>query len=115
MSLFKKLLLQVAVGILGFYLADYFLEGVTLKNIEVLFLAGASLGLINFFIRPVLRIITFPLRLLTLGIFTFFINIAIVWFTQAMFPEVGVEGFSTLLYTTIIIWLLEFTVYSLSK
>ncbi len=115
MSLFKSFLLQIAVGVLGFYLADYFLEEVQIESVRILFYAGGALGIINFFIRPIIRIITFPLRLLTLGLFTFFINIAIVWFTQALFTQVSIEGLTALLYTTLIIWVLEFIIHSFSK
>ncbi len=115
MSLSKKLLLQLAVGILGLYLADYFLIEVSILETKFLFYGGITLGLVNFFIRPLLRIITFPLRLLTLGLFTFLINIAIVWFAQAMFLEISIAGFAALFYTTVIVWLLEFIIYNFSK
>ncbi len=115
MSLFKGFLLQIAVGVLGFYLADYFLEQVVVKNTAFLFYAGVTLGSINFFIRPFLRLITFPLRLLTLGLFTFIINIAIVWVVQAMFPEVAIGNLIALLYATLIIWVLEFILHSFTK
>ncbi len=115
MSLFKSFLLQIAVGVLGFYLADYFLKEVTVEDVSFLFYAGVTLGVVNFFIRPLLRIITFPLRILTLGLFTFIINIAIVWVVQAMFTEIVVVGFAALLYTTLIIWALEFILHIFKK
>ena len=115
MSLFKRLFLQIGVGVLGFFLADYFIEEVSLHTLEALFAAGLTLGIINFFVRPIIKLITFPLRLLTLGLFTFFINIAIVWFTKALFYTVEIEGLTALLYTTIIIWLLELITHSFSK
>ena len=112
MSLFKGFLLQAAVGVLGFYLADYFLEEVVVEGTVFLFYAGVTLGTVNFFIRPLLRLITFPLRLLTLGLFTFVINIAIVWVVQAMFIEVAIGNLTALLYTTLIVWILEFILHS---
>jgi putative membrane protein len=115
MSLFKRFLLQIAVGVLGLYLADYFLVEVTITEPLFLLYGGVTLGVINFFIRPVLRLITLPLRILTLGLFTFFINAAIVWFTQAAFLEITIEGFTALIYTTIIVWILEFLIYNFSK
>ncbi len=107
--------MQIAVGVLGFYLADYFLKEVTFEDVSFLFYAGIALGVVNFFIRPLLRIITFPLRILTLGLFTFIINIAIVWVVQAMFTEVVVGSLIALLYTTLIIWALEFILHIFTK
>jgi len=115
MKLLKNFLLQLAVGVLGFYLADHFISEVTLESTETLFYAGITIGIINFFIRPIIKLITFPLRLLTLGLFTFFINIGIVWFTKALFEGVEIEGFIALLYTTIIIWIMEFITHTFSK
>jgi putative membrane protein len=115
MQFFKSFLLQVAVGVLGLFLADYFLDGVYIKSTEFLFYGGFALGIVNFFIRPIIRLITFPLRLLTLGLFTFFINVAIVWFIQAMFPEINIEGYITLLYATLIVWVMEFVIHTFAK
>ncbi len=107
--------MQVAVGTLGFYLADHFMKEVSVESPQFLLYTGLTLGTINFFIRPLLRLVTFPLRLLTLGLFTFLINIAIIWFVQAMFVEVVIDGPAALLYTTLIVWILEFITHSFSK
>jgi len=115
MTLLKSFLLQIAAGVLGFFVADHFLQEVTIETTEYLFYAGISLGVINFFIRPVLRIVTLPLRILTLGLFTFVINIFIVWFVKAIYQPVAIEGLTALIYTTLIIWVLEFVTYEFSK
>jgi len=115
MSFIKRLLLQFAVGVLGLYLSDYLLSGIEIINIKSLFCAGIALGAINFFIRPIVRFITFPIRILTLGLFTFFINIAIIWVVQEFCSGILISGFSTLLYTTIIIWAMEIFLHTFSK
>jgi putative membrane protein len=116
MYFFKKYLLHIIVGIAGFFLADYFLDTVTIEDNNFLLIAGITLGSINFFIRPLIKFITLPLRIITLGLFSFFINIAIVWFVQAVFQEVQVVGFLALLYTVLIIWVLEVvTNFSIKK
>ncbi len=102
MSLFS----QIVVGIIGFFLADRFIEGVVIDPPMMIISAGIILGIINFFVKPILNLITFPLRVITLGLFTFVINIAIVWFVQAIFLEISIDLFLPLLYTTIIVWVL---------
>ncbi len=114
MSLFKKFLLYVAVGVLGFFLAEYFLD-ITIESIRFLFYVGFALGTINFFVRPVICLVTLPLRILTLGLFTFVINVAIVWFAQAIFPEIVIDGVFNLIYTTLIIWILEVLLHGFSR
>lgn len=115
MSFFKRLLLQIGIGIIGFYLADYFLAEVIIDSKETLFYAGLALGIVNFFIRPVIRLMTFPLRILTLGVFTFLINIFILWSVGEMFQGIAIVGFTTLLYTTLIIWILEIVLHAFTK
>jgi putative membrane protein len=115
MSFFKRFLLQIGIGVIGFYLANYFLTEVSIENTKTLFYAGSALGIVNFFVRPVLRLITLPLRILTLGVFTFLINIFILWFVGALFPEITIVGFIGLLYATLIIWILEFVLHVFTK
>jgi putative membrane protein len=115
MSFFKRLLLQIGTGVIGFYLADYFLTEVRIENTQTLFYAGLTLGIVNFFIRPILRLITFPLRILTLGVFTFLINIFILWFVGEMFPGIAIIGLTGLFYATLIIWILELVLHTFTK
>ncbi len=115
MPFYKRFLLQIGVGVLGLYTASYLLEQVSYTDVSSLFAGGAFLGFVNFFIRPVLKLLTLPIRLLTLGLFTFFINTAIVWFVQLMLEGVVVENTISLLLATGIIWCLEFTTHIFLK
>ncbi len=111
MRFLKKLLLHVGIGVLGFFLAERFIPGVEIKTTEIIFYAGLFLGIINYFVRPFLRIIALPLRIITLGFFSFLINIAMVWVVQAAFREISIDLFLPLIYTTLIIWVLEISLY----
>ncbi|MBZ1345033.1 MAG: phage holin family protein [Candidatus Nealsonbacteria bacterium] len=104
----KKLFLQIIVGILGIFLAKVFIPGVELiGGIQILIFSGVILGLINFFIKPILKIITFPLKILTFGFFSLILNIAIIWFVDFIVPGLKIIGFLPLLGTTFIIWALN--------
>ncbi len=99
------LILQVIVGILGLWLAIRFVPGVEFTGtIQTLVLTGAVLGLINFFLKPVLKLITLPLRLLTFGLFGLVINMGIIWLMDVFFLELIISGIISLFCTTIIIW-----------
>ncbi len=114
----KQFLWQIIVGILGLYLAILLVPGVaisggeelTQQGVKTLFLAGAVLGLINFFIKPIIKIITFPLRLLTLGLFGLVINMAMVWIVDIIFPELIIANLSAIFWTSLIIWLLSWSI-----
>lgn len=117
------LILQIIAGVSGFFLATRFVPGVSLEVIlgqsslfgidftatwQILILIGTALGLINFFIKPILKIITLPLRILTLGLFGLVLNMIIVWAIDIFFPELIIEGIIPLFWTTVIIWGISF-------
>lgn len=100
----SRLLFQIIAGILGIWLAQRFVPGVEfVGSIQNLLVVGAILGLINFFIKPILKAITLPLRILTFGLFSFIINMAIIWIVDVIFPELIIQGIIPLFWTTIII------------
>ena len=105
----SNLLYQIIGGILSFWLAVEFVPGVEFTGeLKYLAMAGAFLGLINFFIKPVLKTITLPLRFLTFGLFSLIINMALIWFVDVVFPELTVAGIIPLFWTTVIVWLVGY-------
>ena len=114
----RQFLWQIIVGILGLYLAILLVPGVaisggeelTQQGVKSLFLAGAVLGLINFFIKPIVKVITFPLRLLTFGLFGLVINMAMVWLVDIIFPELVIANLSAIFWTSLIVWLLSWSI-----
>lgn len=100
-----KLLLTIVSGILGIWIADGFVAGVDISgDWKTLLLIGGVLGLANFFIKPVLKFITIPIRLLTLGLFGLVINIVIILAVDIYFQELTIKGITPLLWTTLIVW-----------
>ena len=101
----KNLFIKIFSGILGLWLAINFVPGVEfIGTWQILILAGAMLGLANFFIKPILKTITLPLRILTLGLFGLLINVIIVWAVDIFFTELVIVGLVPLLWTTLIVW-----------
>jgi len=115
-----KLILKIAAGILGIFLAAKFVPGVSLEIIpgesvffgtklterwQILVLVGSILGLINFLIKPILNLITLPLKILTLGLFSIILNMAVIWILDVLFKEFQISGLMPLFWTTVIVWL----------
>ncbi len=103
----KKLFLQIITGIIAIWLAAQFVPGVELESaarLKLILLAGTILGLLNFFIKPILKIITLPLRILTFGIFSLVINIGIIWLVSLILPGLKFHGIYPLLWTTVLAW-----------
>jgi putative membrane protein len=111
----KKILWQIIVGIIGLYLAVLFVPGTEIaggealsqEGVKILILAGSVLGLINFFLKPIVSLISFPLKLLTLGLFNLVINMTMLWIVDILFFDLNIIGLSGLFWTSLIIWLLS--------
>ncbi len=106
-----KLLFHIVSGALGLFLASRFVPGVEFTGTyKTLLIAGGILGLINFFIKPLLDKITLPLRVLTFGLFSLIINMFLVWLVaDVFFPgEIEIHGLIPLFWTTLILWALNF-------
>ena len=67
-------LIRAAVVAIGLWLASEIVPGVHILSPESLIAAALLLGIINAFVRPILVILTFPITLLTLGLFLLVIN-----------------------------------------
>jgi putative membrane protein len=75
---------------------------------QIYLLLGVLLGLLNFFIKPLLDLITLPLRIITLGLFGFLVDVVLVVALDIMFRELSVPWLFPLLWTTLVIWILTF-------
>jgi len=114
----KRLLSQIISAALGLWLASAFISGVVVRAYpssnffgfaltaqwEIFLVLGIALGLLNYFLKPLLKALALPLEILTLGLFTIVINMAILWLLDLMFDELYIPLFLPLLYTTLIIW-----------
>lgn len=101
----RRLILQIIAGIFGLWLAVRFVSKVEfVDSWQILILAGLVLGLINFFIKPILKVIALPLRILTFGLFSLVINMGMVWIVTLIFPEIKISGILPLFLTSLIIW-----------
>lgn len=114
----KSLLSQIAGAVLGLWIASSFVPGMDLKLYpdssffgiriteywQILLLLGIILGLLNFFIKPVINVIALPLRIITLGLASFAVNMAMIWSLDIMFNELYVALWLPLLYTSLIVW-----------
>ena len=92
-------------------IASYLLEGIHISSFFSAFLAAAALGILNALFRPILLILTLPINILTLGLFTFIINALMLKMASGIIPGFEVHGFWTAVIGSLIIsvisWLLN--------
>ena len=91
--------------------ASWLLTGVRVFGIFPAILAAALLGICNAVLRPLLIVLTLPLNILTLGLFTFVINALMLLLVSAVIPGFDVLGFWTAFFAALVIsvtsWLLN--------
>lgn len=104
-------LLSFLLNALAIVLADRLLEGIRLSGFIPALLAGAALGIVNTFLRPVLLLLTFPLTVFSLGLFIFIVNAITFTIAAWLVPGFDVLSFGGAfwgaLITGIISWLLN--------
>ena len=102
----KRFIVRILGCALGIVLSAKYISGVDVEgSASSLFIGGLILAALVSFVDPLLKIVTFPLRLLTLNLFSLVIDMAMVWITQAASPGLNIEGFTALFLATIIIYL----------
>ncbi|MBA4396535.1 MAG: phage holin family protein [Syntrophus sp. (in: bacteria)] len=83
--------------------AAYLLDGIVVRDFLSAFLAAAVLSVLNAVLRPLLILLTLPLNILSLGLFTFVINAFLLKLASGLIPGFEVHGFWTALAGALII------------
>ena len=92
-------------------LAAYLLSGIHVEGFLSAFLAAAMLGILNALFRPIALLITLPINVLTLGLFTFVINALMLKMASGVISGFDVHGFGSAIVGSLMIstisWLLN--------
>jgi putative membrane protein len=107
----RGLLLRWLILTLAILTAAYLFPGIRVAGFGSAFLAALVLAFLNAFFRPLLFILTLPINVLTLGLFTFVINAMLLLMTSGVIGGLQVAGFGSALLGSLIIslvsWLLS--------
>ena len=88
-TLFVKLL----VSSLAVFLVGNFLPGIHVPGYKVALIAAFVLGVLNVTVRPVLKIISFPVTIITLGLFSFVVNGFVLYLASRIVTGFVIDGF----------------------
>src|SRR5574341_1564804 len=86
-------LLRWSINLLALVIAGSVMPGIRIESLEMGIVAAGILGVINAVISPVVLILTLPINLLTLGLFTLVINAFMLELVAAVVPGFVIEGF----------------------
>jgi putative membrane protein len=95
----------ITVGIL---VAAHVIPGIRVSSIKDAFIAAAILGLFNVLLKPILVFLTFPLTLLTLGLFLFVVNALLFWLAGSLMKDFEVKSFPAALLGSVVVSLISF-------
>ena len=87
------LIVRFLVSALALGVTAHIVPGMHAQSIPALLVAALILGVLNAIIRPILFLLTLPINLLTLGLFTFVINAAMLKATSALVKGFQIKGF----------------------
>jgi len=108
-----RILVAWAINVVALLVADWLFSGFSIERWGPVIFAGAVLGLANVFLKPLLTFIALPLIILTFGIAYFFVNVVVLLFTEWVTPDFSIDGFWTYVGATIVIWLVNWIVWTI--
>ncbi len=106
-SLLLRLAISWLTNALVLAVVAALLHGVEVSNAGALLAAAAVFGVLNTILKPVLRLVTLPLAILTLGIAWFFVSMLMLVITDAIVHGFQIHGFWTLVGATVIVWIVN--------
>jgi putative membrane protein len=107
MSLLQKMLLSWLANAIVLAVAAGLLSQVYVADAGDLIVAALLFGILNTFLKPVVKVLTLPLAVVTLGVAWFFVAMLMLWLTQKILSGFDIHGFWTLVWTTIIVWAVD--------
>lgn len=110
-----KLILRWIINALALLAVAEIITGFSVDTFYHALIAALVLGLLNAIIRPLLILITLPVNILTLGLFTFVINAFLLWFMSTFIAGVTLVGFWSAIAVAIILWAVSVVTNQLLK
>jgi putative membrane protein len=108
-----RLLIALGINALALWVANALFDGVRIHGAWAYIIGAAVLGIANGILKPIVALLTLPLIILTLGVFYFVINIAMLLLAEWAAPNFSIDGFWTYVGTVVIIWLVNWAAHSL--
>ncbi len=91
----KRLIRSVLFTAVGIFLTSMVVSGLSFSNsLKVLVLSAAFLTLANFIVKPIIKIVTLPINLITLGVFSWLIDVFILYLVTIFIAGFSISAFN---------------------
>jgi putative membrane protein len=108
-----RLVIAWGINALALWVANGLFGGVDIHGAWAYIIGAAVLGIANGILKPIVAVLTLPLIIITLGVFYFLINIAMLLLAEWIAPNFSIDGFWTYVGAVVIIWLVNWAAHSL--
>jgi putative membrane protein len=103
------IIIGLLANIAALYLANLWVSGfAVIGGWWGYLIAGLVLGILNLIVRPILKVVSFPLILISLGLFLIVINAIVLWLAAQLTSHIIIEDLVALLWATLIIAAVNF-------
>lgn len=102
-----RILANWLLSALAIFIAAEIIPGFTVDNFTTALIVALILGIVNAIIKPILIILTLPINILSLGLFTFVINALMILLVDYLVSGFTVEGFIPALIAAFILWIVS--------
>jgi len=101
------MLLNLILNALAFYITAYLVPGVHIADLQALAVVAIVWGILSILLKPILILLTLPVNIMTLGLFTFVINAFMIMIMSGFVRGFKVDSFGTALLAAIVLALLN--------
>jgi putative membrane protein len=103
-------LLRVSINLLALVVAGSVIKGIRIESLGMGIIAAGILCVVNAVIRPMVLVLTLPINLLTLGLFTLVVNAAMLMLVSVLVPGFVIESFRSAFFGALVISLISWGV-----
>ncbi|MGL5345826.1 MAG: phage holin family protein [Peptostreptococcaceae bacterium] len=109
----KQFLINIILGALSIYIVSLGVNSIYIVSIPSLILLSIVLGFLNSTIKPLLKIFSLPITIVTLGLFSLVINAIVLKIAFAIVPGVHLEGFLPAIWASILLSICNWILYKI--
>ena len=114
MKLVLKIIVRILANTAAIWVASYLISGFSFSgSYSSWIMAGLVLAILNYLVRPVLKLLTCPIIILTLGLFSVVVNIFVLLIAEEILPNLEINGIWPAFWGVIIISLVNFVILSI--
>ena len=104
-------ILTFSIAVASYFLPFIYITGnTTWDRLKIAFLAGLLLGLFNLLVKPVVKILSLPINILTLGLFNIIINAGMLWVVDLSIKGLEIKGFWGYIWSSIVISIISIVI-----